>query len=182
MISLVSKVDLDNLKYVADSVKNSASWPHFVSEAQLFDIKLWLGDGLLNELATQAATLPLPTYSTANKLLLDGGTYTYQTKTYLFQGLKNAIIYYAFARFTNRTAFNYTAAGIVVKDSDLSTPISDKIMQRLETESRLMADAIQCEIITFLNRNYTNYPLWRNQNGVCGSSCGSNGRIQIIGD
>jgi hypothetical protein len=69
----------------------------------------------------------------------------------------------------------------VVKDSDLSTPISDKIMQRLETESRLNADAIQCEIITFLNRNYTNYPLWRNQ-GVCGSSCGSNGRTQLIGD
>jgi hypothetical protein len=180
MISLVTKADLDNLKYVADSVKNSTSWPHFVSEAELFDIKIWLGDGLLNEIVLQATTLP-KTISAANQLLLDGGTYIYQTKTYLFQGLKNAIIYYAFARFTNRTAFNYTAAGIVVKDSDLSTPISDKVMQRLETESRLMADAIQCEIIAFLNRNYLNYPLWRNQ-GVCGASCGSNGRIQIIGD
>lgn len=181
MISLVTKTDLDQLKYVADSVKNSVSWPHFVSEAELFDIKLWLGDGLLNEIVLQATPSP-QTISAANQLLLDGGIYTYQTKTYLFQGLKNCIIYYAFARFTNRTAFNYTAAGIVVKDSDLSTPISDKVMQRLETESRLMADAIQCEIITFLNRNYTNYPLWRNQGGMCGSSCGSNGRVQIIGD
>jgi hypothetical protein len=181
MIPLVTKSDLDQLKYVADSVKNATSWNHFVSEAQLFDIKVWLGDGLLNEIALQATPSP-QTISVANQLLLDGGTYTYQTKTYLFQGLKNCIIYYAFSRFTNRTAFNYTAAGIVVKDSDLSTPISDKIMQRLETESRLMADAIQCEIITFLNRNYLNYPLWRNQGGMCGTNCGSNGRIQIVGD
>jgi hypothetical protein len=180
MIPLVSFSDLEQLKYIASSVKNSASWPHFCSEAQLFDVKVWLGDGLLNEIYLQS--LPSPqTISAANQLLLDGGTYTYQSKTYLFQGLKSCIIYYAFARFTNRTAFNYTAAGIVVKDSDLSTPISDKIMQRLETESRLMADAIQCEIITFLNRNYLNYPLWRNQ-GVCGTNCGSNGRIKIIGD
>jgi hypothetical protein len=180
MIPLVTKSDLDQLKYVADSVKNSASWPHFVSESQLFDVKVWLGDGLLNEIYLQS--LPSPQAITPeNQLLLDGGIYTYQSKTYMFQGLKACIIYYAFARFTNRTAFNYTAAGIVVKDSDLSTPISDKIMQRLETESRLMADAIQCEIITFLNRNYLNYPLWKNQ-GVCGSSCGNNGRIKIIGD
>lgn len=181
MIALVSLTDLQSLKYICDSVKNSTSWPFFVSEAQLFDVKVWLGDGLLNEIALQASTSP-QSFSAANELLLDGGSYVYQTKTYLFQGLKNCIIYYAFARFTNRTAFNYTAAGIVVKDSDLSTPISDKVMQRLETESRLMADAIQCEIITFLNRNYVNYPLWRNQGGTCGSNCGSNGRIQIVGD
>ncbi len=181
MIALVTKTDLDQLKYVADSVRNSTAWPQFVSEAELFDVKVWLGDALLDEIVTQFSTSP-QTISVANQLLLDGGTYIYQSKTYLFQGLKNCIIYYAFARFTNRISFNYTAAGIVIKDSDLSTPISDKVMQRLETESRLMADAIKCEIQTFLNRNYANYPLWRNQNGTCGSSCGSNGRMQIIGD
>jgi hypothetical protein len=181
MIPLVNKSDLDQLKYVADSVKNSTSWPFFVSESELFDIKVWLGDGLLNEIVLQATPSP-QVISAANQLLLDGGSYTYQGKTYLFQGLKNCIIYYAFARFTNRTAFNYTAAGIVVKDSDLSTPISDKVMQRLETESRLMADAIKCEIITFLNRNYANYPLWGNQGFGCGTTCGDNGRTQIIGD
>jgi len=181
MISLVTLTDLQSLKYVCDSVKNSTSWPQFVSEAELFDIKVWLGDALLDEIVTQFSTSP-QTISAANQLLLDGGSYVYQSKTYLFQGLKNCIIYYAFARFTNRTPFNYTAAGIVVKDSDLSTPVSDKVVQRLETESRLMADAIKCEIQTFLNRNYANYPLWQNQNGVCGSSCGNNGRIQMIGD
>ncbi len=176
MISLVTLADLQSLKYICDSVKNSTSWPQFVSEAQMLDIKIWLGDGLLNELITQS-----PAFSPDNLVLLNGGSYVYQTKIYLFQGLKAAIIYYSFARFTNRTAFNYTATGIVIKDSDLSTPISDKIMQRLETEARLTAEAIKCEIILFLNRNHLNYPLW--QNGGCGVICNDNrGVFKVYGD
>lgn len=181
MISLVTKADLDNFKYVADSVKNSTSWPQFVSEAQLLDVKSWLTDALLNELIVQASTLPT-TFSAANLKLLDGGTYTYLSRTYLFQGLKACIIYYAFARFTNRISFNYTAAGIVVKESEFSTPISDKILQRLETESRLTAEALQCEIITFLNRNSADYPLWAS--GACGSgtSCSYSRPFKVIGE
>jgi hypothetical protein len=178
MISLVTLSDLDQYKYIASSVKNSITWPQFVSEAQMFDVKIWIGDGLLNELITQS-----PVFSPANILLLDGGSYVYQGNTYLFQGLKAAIIYYAFARFTNRTAFNYTAAGIVVKDSDLSTPISDKIMQRLETEARLMAEAIKCEIITFLDRNYASYPLWYDYACGCRSACNDDrGIFKVVGE
>jgi hypothetical protein len=143
----------------------------------MLDVKIWLGDGLLNELITQS-----PLFSADNLILLNGGSYVYQGNTYLFQGLKAAIIYYAFGRFTNRTAFNYTAAGLVVKDSDLSTPVSDKIMQRLETEARLTADAIKCEVITFLDRNYLLYPLWMNQACRCGSSCDGRITFTVIGD
>jgi hypothetical protein len=181
MISLVTKADLDQYKYIADSIKNSTTWPQFVSEAQLLDVKVWLGDALLNEIITQASTLPT-TISADNQTLLDGGSYVYQTHTYLFQGLKAAILYYAFARFTNRTAFNYTAAGIVIKDSDLSTPITDKQMQRLETEARLTADAIKCEVETYLNRNYLLYPLWRNNSCRCGSTCDDSRRFKVMGE
>jgi len=180
MINLVTKSDLDQYKYIVDSVKNSVSWPQFVSEAQMLDVKLWLSDALLLEIINQASTLPT-TISVANQKLLDGGTYTYLTRTYHFQGLKAAIIYYAFARFTNRTPYNYTAAGIVVKDSDLSTPATDKQVQRLETEARLTAEAIKCEVVTYLNRNHTLYPLWSDR-GCCSSSCSDNRPFRVIGD
>lgn len=176
MTALVTKADLDNYKYVCDSVKNFASWLQFVSEAQLFDIKAWLGDALLNEIVTQFSG---GTLSTENTLLLDGGTYTYGTKTYMFQGLKACIIYYAFARFTNRSIYNYTAAGIVHKDSDFSTPATPKEVQRLETESRLMADAIRCEIITFLNRNSDDYPLW---SGCSVKDCSNSRPFMVLGE
>jgi hypothetical protein len=181
MISLVTKSDLDKYKYIADSVKNNQSWIQFVSEAQLFDVKVWLGDPLLDEIITQASTLPI-TISAANQILLDGGTYIYNGRTYIFQGLKAAILYYAFARFTNRSSINYTQAGIVIKDSDLSTPASDKQIQRLETEARLMADAIKCEVTTYLDRNYTLYPLWGDKACGCGSRCNDNRQFRVIGD
>jgi hypothetical protein len=180
MISLATLTDIQDLKYICDSVKNSISWPHFVSEAQLIDVKPWLSDALLLEIVGQASTLPT-TLSANNQTLLNGGTYTYLSRTYYFQGLRNCIAYYAFARFTNRTAYNYTAAGIVIKDSDLSTPVGDKIIQRMETEARLTADAIKCEIISYLNRNYTLYPLWSDR-GCCSSSCADSRPFIVIGD
>lgn len=178
--NLITKADLDNYKYIADSARNVASFPQFVSEAQLFDVKYWLGDALLMEIIGQAATTP-QTISVANQTLLDGGTYVYNGCTYHFQGLKAAIVYYAFARMTNRISFNYTAAGIVLKDSDLSTPATTKDIQRLETEARLMGDAIKCEIQDFLNRNSSSYPLWTNP-VKCGSQCSDFRQFRVVGD
>ena len=180
MTALVTKADLDGYKYVADSVKNSTSWPQFVSEAQLLDVKLQIGDPLFNELVSQFET---STLTIDNETLLDGGTYTYLTYDYRFQGLKAAIIYYAFARFTNRTTFNYTAAGIVQKESDFLTPVTDKIIQRMETESRLTADAIMCEVVLYLNRNYLLYPLWAHFMRCSGNFCNDDrGVFKVIGD
>lgn len=176
MTPLITLSDLQQLKHIYDSVRNSIIWPQFVNEAQLFDIKAWLSDALLNELVEQ--TLP-ETYSAENKILLDGGSYLYQDKTYLFSGLKACIIYYAFARFTNRSPFNYTVAGIVIKDSDLSTPVTDKVIQRLETEARLMGDSLREETIMYLNRNYTLYPLW---SSGCTRNFQRRQTIQVIGD
>jgi len=179
MIPLVTKTDLDKFKYVAESVRNSTLWGQFVSEAQLLDVKPWLGDALLFELITQAATSP-SSFSPKNVALLEGGQYTHQDRPYLFQGLKAVIIYYAFARFTNRSPYAYTAAGIVQKDSDLSTPVSDKVVQRLETEARLTAEAIRDELVLFLNRNSSTYTLWGT--GSCYAGRRSGRTFKVIGD
>jgi hypothetical protein len=171
MTTLIVKNDLDKFKYVADSVKNNAAWNQFVLEAQMFDVKPWLGDELLNELLTQS-----PNFTADNLTLLSGGAYTYGTNNYTFEGLKAVIIYYAFARYTNRSSVNYTAAGIVSKDSDFSTPVSDKVIQRMETESRLSADALRDELIMYLRRNSDTYPLYK----CC--NFGRRSRINAVGD
>lgn len=161
MIDLVTKEDLGNYKYVADSIRNAAFWPMCVREAQLLDVKVWLGDALLNELLTQSEE---ETLTVLNNTLLSGGTYVYQTKTYLFQGLKAAIIYYAFSRFTSRMPYNYTQSGLTVKDSDYSTPASDKAVQRLSTEAMLTAASIRDEVLLYLKRNSNYYPLFQSSN------------------
>lgn len=176
MTALVTIDDLLNYKYIADSVKNEAVWPQFVSEAQMLDVKVWLGDGLLNELITQFTSSP-DALTALNITLLNGGSYTYQSRTYLFQGLKAVIMYYAFARFTSRQPYNYTAAGITVKDTDFSTPASDKAVQRLSTEAMLTAASLKDEVLLYLRRNAANYPLFR-----CSSKAGRPRTFFVIGD
>ncbi len=176
MIALVTLTDLAAYKYVADSAKNSAIWPQFVTEAQQLDVKHWLGDALLNEICTQAATSP-ESISSLNEILLAGGSYVYQGNTYLFQGLKAAIIYYAFARFTSRLPYNYTQAGLTVKDTDFSTPASDKAVQRLSTEAMLTAASIKDEVVLYLKRNSSSYPLFK-----CSNTAGRARTFYVIGD
>ena len=165
MRPLVTLSDLANYKYIADSIRNSALWPLCVSEAQQLDVKIWLGDALLNEIISQSETSP-ESLSALNETLLNGGTYTYQTNTYLFQGLKACIIYYAISRFTSRMPYNYTQAGLTIKDSDLSTPASDKAVQRLSTESMLTAAALRDEVLLYLKRNSASYPLFKCNSGA----------------
>jgi len=181
MNALVNKADLDKYKFVADSVKNITIWEQFVLEAQQFDVKNWLGDALLDELSTQIGTSP-DSLTVLNEKLLAGGSYVYNDCTYLFQGLRAAIIYYAFARYTNYSAYNFTAAGIVIKETDYSTPVGDKITQRLETDSRLKADAIRDEVSLYLCRFHDSYPLWRHGGCGCGVPDKRTRTFKILGD
>jgi hypothetical protein len=176
MVTLVTKADLAKFKHVADSVKNNASWEQFVHEAQMMDVKPWLGDALLVELLAQAATVP-PTFTPANTLLLEGGQYTYQNKTYLFQGLKACIIYYAFGRFTSRTPYNYTAAGVTVKETEFSSPASDKAVQRLATEALLTGASYKEDVQLYLRRKQTDYPLFK-----CSTRTGRPRTFFVLGD
>jgi hypothetical protein len=176
MIPFVTKTDLDVVKHVADSTKNNATWPQFVVEAQIFDVKHWIGDALLNEINEQLSASP-ENPTDANIALLNGGSYVYQGETYLFGGLKLCIIYYAFSRFANRNPYNFTAAGITVKDTEFSTPASDKAIQRIVTESMLMATSLRDEIVLFLRRNASTYPLYK-----CRRSSGQPRTFFVIGD
>jgi hypothetical protein len=160
MTPLVTFSDLLNYKYIADSVVNSVKWPLSVSVAQMLDVKVWLGDALLLELIGQSETSP-ESISAKNKTLLNGGSYTYQDNAYFFQGLKACIIYYAWSRFISRMPFNFTQAGITIKDSDLSTPASTKDVQRLSTEAMLTASALKDEVLLYLKRNSKDYPLFK---------------------
>ncbi len=163
MTSLVTLSDLAAYKYIQDSIKNSATWSLSVSEAQQLDVKIWLGDSLLNELISQFSTSP-ESLTALNNTLLNGGTYVYQSNTYLFQGLKAVIIYYAWGRFISRAPFNFTQAGITIKDSDLSTPATTKDVQRLSTEAMLTASSLRDEVVLYLKRNATSYPLYNSAN------------------
>ena len=173
MKNWVEKTDFHDLRYMANSVKSDQLLNQCVSEAMIFDIQPLLGSALFYELVSQFDAKDL---TELNAKLLDGGTYLYYDNTYIFQGLKKCVAYYAFARYTKRDGVKYTASGPVMKDDDLSDPINDKTRVRLANEDYEMAGALRAEVMQYLNCNYESYPLW------CHKKPQSNPRCKLVGD
>jgi hypothetical protein len=142
---------------MAASINNDNLLDQCVYESMLYDIQSFLGPALFYEIASQIESDTLTTLNTA---LLDGSTYTYNSQTISFQGIKAALCLYAFARYTRRSGIHFTATGPVTKESDFSEPISEKTRQRLSSDDTNLADALKLEVIDYLNRTAASYPLW----------------------
>lgn len=173
MKNWIEKIDFHEVRYLAASVKSDQLLNQCVTEAMIFDVQPFLGSPLFLELASQ---FDAKTLTGLNAKLLDGGTYAYYDKTYLFQGLKKCLMYYAFARYTKRDGVKYTASGPVIKDDDLSEPIPDKTRVRVANEDYELAGALRAEVIQYLNCLQDSYPLW------CMKPAKSNARFHLIGD
>jgi hypothetical protein len=158
MKPLLNKTNFGKFRYISESIRNEAHLDQCITEAQIFDVKKWLGDALLNELITQYTGNNI---TTANQLLLDGGDYLCDSLTYTFSGLRACIIYYAWSRYIKRDQVKFTATGIVRKDGEFSEPATLKDLQMLSSDATANADALKLEVIDFLNRNKENYPLWK---------------------
>lgn len=164
MTNWITKNDFHPYRYLAVSIQSDQLLDQSITEAMLFDVQKWLGKPLFYDLCTKFdATQSSPPESLPSNYakLLDGGDYEYCGQTIAFQGLKACLVYYAFARYTNRDGVKYTAGGIVTKTTDLSEPVTDKTRLRLATDDYALAEALKLEIIDFLNRNTDDFEHWR---------------------
>ena len=157
MKAWITKTDLTKFRYISESAKNAVLLEQCIIEAMAFDIQPILGAALFQSLVEAVDENDFTELQTK---LLEGGAYTYNETTYPLQGVKACLAYYAFSRYTKRDGVFYTATGMVQKNDTLSEPVSDKTRQRLSSEDNAIAEALKLEIIDYLNRNSTSYPLW----------------------
>jgi hypothetical protein len=157
MKPLLNKTNLGRFRYISDAIKSDSQLDQCITEAQIFDVKKWLGDALLYELVSQYESNNL---TALNNTLLEGGNYTVDSTTYTFSGLRACIIYYAWARYIKRDSIKFTATGVVKKDADFSEPATLKELQMLSADATASGDALKLEIMDYLNRKSTDYPLW----------------------
>jgi hypothetical protein len=142
---------------MAASVNNEMLLDQCVTEAMLFDIQPTLGAAFFHSLTEAFDSDELTTIQTT---LLDGGAYTYNERSYYFQGIRTTLCYYAFSRYVKRDGIHHTATGMVTKDGAFSEAVSDKTRQRLSGDDHALAEGLKLEIIDFLNRNSASFPLW----------------------
>ena len=151
----ISKSDILSHRYLGASVDTSEMLDQSIREAMLFDIQPILGQPLFYDVVKK-----FDANETDYDDLLNGAVYEYRKEDIYFQGVKKALVYYAFARYIKRDGVKFTVAGAVHKVDDFSDPVTDKTRQRLASDDYANAEALKLEIIQFLNTEIDDYPLW----------------------
>ena len=155
MSRLISITDFTNNKYLSQNLDDRDIDP-IIDEAQEFDLKPVLGRDLYLDFSTNVT---LDKYQD----LLNGKTYTPTgyTNPVQFQGVKEVLKYYVYARLIVLDGVKSTNSGFVMKQLENSERISGTHRTQMIAQARSGARAHEDEMVFFLNNFYTTYPLWQ---------------------
>jgi len=158
MIRLIDEATIKLYKGLSNNINVTKElYPH-IDEAQEFDLRPWLGESFYLWILETFDSTPLDADLVA---LLDGGVYTYDGDQYENPGLKKALSYLAYARYSILANAQSTPTGFVQKSNQYSEPISGAQLTRITKQNESGANALQKRVEDFLNRNSDNYPLWK---------------------
>lgn len=149
---LISIEDIKNYRPMADIIQTRID--PYIQEAQMNDLKPFLGDPLYLDLLTNTST-------TENQDLLYGKNYTdYSGYNIRFNGIIPMLVYFSLARIISNNQINITSFGAVQKVNQSSTPLDNSAIKMQITELRSNAISYQNEARTFLDINMATYPKW----------------------
>lgn len=136
------------------SLNNQNKFDELCREVERTDLKDLLGAALLQDLQTNPTTAN-------NELLLNGDTFTnYLGQTVKHQGIRYVLAYLNHSRYIGESFVQDTFSGMVRQNQNLSEPISEGTVKRLQATSKEIALSEFELIKQYLNENFTNYPLW----------------------
>lgn len=123
-------------------------------EVELTDLKDLLGAALLQDLQTNPTTA-------YNLLLLNGDTFTNLLgQSIRHQGVRFVLAYLNHSRYIGESFVQDTYSGMVRQNQNLSEPITEGTVKRLQATSREIALSEFNLIKEYLNLNFDKYPLW----------------------
>lgn len=158
MTELITISDIKAIKGIADNVNTVKDLAPHILEAQLFDLRPFIGDEFYLSLVDDFNSSPsLADYSD----LFNGVRYTYGGNSYEQYGIKTVLAYYTYARYLAQGGVKDTPSGLMLKNSTHSSHVSDKTITRLVAQATSAAKAHEDMITDYLSRNAASYPLWK---------------------
>lgn len=156
MTYLVTDTDFAtyDVAYLPSNFSMAKRMNRFIGAAQMYDIKNSIGDELLIDLLAYTGSPADADYD----LLLEGGTYTYNSTEYLFNGLKETVCLYAYHRYINSGIMQVTEFGLVNKINDQSERPTAEQISNLKAEILQRADESLNNVRDYLCRNSTTWP------------------------
>ena len=153
-MALINRADIQVYRQVSNSTYDDVLNQHIL-DAQFVDLQDLMGMDFYNDLVRNSATV-------ANAALLDGGTYTYNGITYTNVGLKAVLSHYAYARYIMFGSQTDTPFGFAEKSTQESNSVSDTGKKTMFKMNQQTAYKYWENVSAFLNRNESDYPLWKN--------------------
>ena len=132
-----------------------------IEEAEQMYIKQQIGESLYVDILkylNDTDQIPLLHY----QLLLDGGVYEDQGGQHHFVGLVQTLNYYVYAKLVRHQNYTLTRAGMVVKESEYSSPLDSKERMLLEKDTLAIADCYRNDCLSYLEANKQLFPLYAN--------------------
>lgn len=132
----------------------------YILEAQRLDLAPVLNDALYYAFVADFNQNTGVNATTKYEELRSGKTYTYQSNTIQFDGVKPMLAYFALARFCSANPTQITRYGLVQKTATNSTPVDAQAVRAMVNELRSAAIGYQYQVVKFLEQNPTDYPLY----------------------
>jgi hypothetical protein len=137
---------------VAEGV-DKKNFKRFVYEAQFIDLRELMCEAFYNDLVSN--------YTEAiYQNLLVGGSYTFEDKTYYYEGLEICLSYFAYARFISESNIQSTSFGMVRKNSQESERASQRELEAIAQKNTERALLLFQSTKLFLDRNEETYTFW----------------------
>jgi len=155
--NIITLTDIQGYKPLSSNTNTSKKVDPFIQEAQEFELRPFMSDEFYEALVAQFKLgFTDPLYDD----LFNGSTWTNGSKTYTNPGIKPMLVYYSYSRYLNRSNTDSTAYGMVNKTNPDSTPLTDKRLASLVSQSESGAKAYENRVKFFLDCNASDYPLY----------------------
>lgn len=171
MKNLIVLDEIKAYKRLYEGFGNPETFDQYVNEAQLLDIKKWLGDAFLLSLVSSRA---LNSLTIDEKNALYGCEYVCDGVTHFHEGIRASLAYFAHARFLDNGGMVVTQFGFVQKEDDYSRPVEASEVSRQRKGAIAAAEALKLDTSLFFARNAGKYPLYNQIAGRRTAARGSN--------
>lgn len=160
---LISFNDFAQYKSISKHINKATEIDPYILESQRLDLSPFLGAALYYDIIS---TYPYPSVSVADPLkvnytpLIEGEVYERNGKTVQFYGLKPVIVYYSYKRFIANLAANVTSSGVVVNNTNYSSPVGSGQLKVMMNEAESNALKYQNDAYEYLCEKKSEYPLF----------------------
>lgn len=143
---LTDKSKISNVLQVAIGY-NEAEFNVFIREAQDFDLKPLLAEAFYTDLVANKED------GDSWQLLLEGGEYAFEGRTYYFRGLQDVLAYFVYARFILKCNYVSTSHGFSIKKTQYADPVPLEERRNMYYKYQQEAHIILEDVKRFIERN-----------------------------